>query len=163
MSVQPYVRSVFQDLNESFSLGLCDVSFEKVVTRRIQNKNTLPNEYLEFLLPQTSPPLVYLLKDTIFDFQVLITKKDRVPLTSMPQITVCNNLMHSLFSSLEMKIQNTTIGADYNYMYKAYIVNLLSYDNLIKNTQLRTEGWYSGKFYHQSNDNLISVRPQKPI
>lgn len=141
MSTQPYVQSVFQDLNDSFNLGYCDVSFEKVVNRRYQTKSTLPNDVIEFCIPHTKAPYVFLMRDCFFDFEVTLTAKDRTKLRVMPNITVVNNLMHSLFTSLDMKLNNTVIGIDYNYCYKAYLVNLITYDSMIKNSQLRTEGW----------------------
>ena len=143
MAVQPFVKSVYQDLNESFSLGVSDVSFRKVYNERIQCRSTLPNECINFEIDGSKAPLVYLLKDMLFEFQIIITKKNKTPMTTMPEISVCNNLMHSLFCGFEMKVNNTIVTSDYNYMYKAYLLNLLSFDNLVKNTQMHMEGWYS--------------------
>lgn len=158
-TVQPYVRSVYQDLNQTFSLGLCDVSYEKVINRSIEAKNVLPSNVIEFKVPQTTAPFVYLLKDAIFAFDIHLTKANKGELTAMPKITVANNILHSLFQSFELKINNTVIGIDYNYMYKAYVLNLLSYNNLVKNAQLRGEGWYSdvmGEFQEvESNGGYV--------
>ena len=144
MSVQPFVRSIFQGLNTSFTLSHTDVSFEKVVNRKVGTSSVLPADVIEFTVPGSKAPYVYLTRDIMFEFEVTLTAANKGRLQgSLPDVTVVNNLMHSLFCNFEMQLNGRTIGLDFNYMYKAYAFNLLSYDNLCKNSHLRSEGWYS--------------------
>jgi hypothetical protein len=53
---------------------------------------------------------------------------------------VVNNLMHSMFSQIQVKIGNTEVeNTNSNYSYRAIIENLLCYDQESKETFLRNE------------------------
>ncbi len=55
-----------------------------------------------------------------------------------------NNLLHSLWASIRLAINNIPITVSpSSYPYKAYISNCLTYASLVKAAQLSTQGWYS--------------------
>ena len=53
-----------------------------------------------------------------------------------------NNILHSLFSSVNVKLNNADVNpnSDY-YPYKAYVANLLSYSDTAKSSWMQTFGW----------------------
>jgi hypothetical protein len=61
-----------------------------------------------------------------------------------------NNLFHSMFSQVQVKIGNTEVeNTNSHYGYRAYLENLLCYDREAKSTWLQMEGWFqdtAGKF-----------------
>ena len=69
-----------------------------------------------------------------------------------------NNTLHSLFSVVRLSINDVPIikQPDY-YPYKAYIANLLSYSNELKNGQLATQGFYSELSGHWNTDDAVNA------
>ena len=65
-----------------------------------------------------------------------------------------NNIVHSLFESVRLTINDIPISlSPNNYGYKAYINNVLTYSQIIKDTQLSQQGWYSDLSSHMDSDN----------
>lgn len=62
--------------------------------------------------------------------------------------TIVNNLLHSLFKSCNVYLNNVCVSSDNLYHYRSYIENLLSYGNDSVNTHLISNGWLidSGNF-----------------
>ena len=62
------------------------------------------------------------------------------------QISFVNNIFHSLFKSVEVTFGPDAVSTNKantsNYRYKAYLINLLSYDTSAKAAHLQCEGWY---------------------
>jgi hypothetical protein len=55
-----------------------------------------------------------------------------------------NNILHSLFESVRLTINDVPITVSpNNYPYKAYITNCLTYGPSVKSAQLSCQGWYS--------------------
>ena len=74
-------------------------------------------------------------------------------------ISVVNNIFHSLWSSVSIKINDTEITDPSSgvYPYKAYLENLLSYSPDTKQTKLRAHGYIedsSGRFDKMDGTNL---------
>jgi hypothetical protein len=98
----------------------------------------------EFNLDRYQAGNVYLIQDTQIEVTTVITKKDNtLPLTTA-KVGPINNVLHSLFSSVRLTINDVPITiSPLNYPYKCYISNCLTYSSLVKAAQLSTEGWYS--------------------
>ena len=55
-----------------------------------------------------------------------------------------NNILHSLFESVRLTVNDIPISkSPNNYGYKAYINNALTYSQIVKDTQLSQQGWFS--------------------
>ena len=54
-----------------------------------------------------------------------------------------NNLLHSLFSQIDLYLNDTLVTVSHNtYPYRAYLENLLSYGQDAKESQLEAEGYF---------------------
>ena len=59
-------------------------------------------------------------------------------------MSVTNNVLHSIFESVRLTINDMPISVSpNNYPYKAYIANALTYSSVVKGAQLACQGWYS--------------------
>jgi len=64
----------------------------------------------------------------------------------MYSFRVVNNLVHSLFSTVRLAINDQELHKNPSlYPYKAYLSNLLSYSTNVKTAQLQASGWYTGE------------------
>ncbi len=74
-----------------------------------------------------------------------IVKSDGVSLPdSNKTVAPVNNILHSLFESVRLTINDVPITVSpNNYAYKAYITNCLTYGPSVKSAQLACQGWYS--------------------
>ena len=58
------------------------------------------------------------------------------------EISVVNNLLHSMFEKVELSVQSTVVNPHSSmYPYRAYIENLLGYSEEAKKTYLALAGW----------------------
>lgn len=78
------------------------------------------------------------LSNTRLNVKVKITKANGTPVVIGDQVGFVNNVLHSLFRSVEVKLQQqgTTIDVGTNYSYKAMIDTLLEEPKLPLNAQL---------------------------
>ncbi len=62
--------------------------------------------------------------------------------TGVIYLGFANNMLHSLFKQVQVKISNTEVeNTNSLYSYRAFIENLLCYDSEAKDTFLQNEGW----------------------
>jgi hypothetical protein len=108
------------------------------------SNSSLDARTLEFTLDRYDVGNVYLIQDTCIEVQCVITKNDgNVPDTDK-KVSVVNNLLHSMFESCRLSINDLPITiSPNNYGYKAYMSDVLSYSSQIKSAQLATQGYYS--------------------
>jgi len=71
---------------------------------------------------------------------------------------VVNNLFHSLFSSVDLYLNNKLVTANADtYPYRAYIENLLSYNKASKDTHLKAlEMWEEDKPGHMADNTTTA-------
>ena len=75
-------------------------------------------------------------------------------LIQLKKFAPINNIAHSLFESVRLTINDLPISiSPNNYGYKSYINNVLTYSQIIKDTQLSQQGWYSDLSSHMESDN----------
>lgn len=93
----------------------------------------------------------------------LITKSDGVTLPdTSKKVAPINNIAHSLFESVRLTINDIPISlSPDNYGYKAYINNVLTYSQIIKDTQLSQQGWYTDLSSHMDSENNNSGFSQR--
>ncbi len=112
--------------------------------------SSIDGRTIEFNLDKYDAANVYNIQDTNIEVNVIITKKDGSLPNQSAKIGPINNLLHSLWESVRLTINDTPITVSpSNYPYKSYISNCISYSNLVKAAQLSTQGWYgdfSGSF-----------------
>lgn len=72
--------------------------------------------------------------------------------THIATIGPINNLLHSLFSQVDVYLNQTLVSPPHNnYAYRAYIENLLNYDETAKNTHLGTVLWAADTAGHMDS------------
>jgi hypothetical protein len=95
----------------------------------------------------------------------LSSEKDYLIKNAAKYISPVNNLFHSLFQQVQVKIGNTEVeNTNIYYPYRAYFENLLCYDNEAKTTLLKNEMWIkdtAGKMDDYENENLGMVARRK--
>lgn len=66
-----------------------------------------------------------------------------------------NNTLHSLFSIVRVYINDQSVvnQPDY-YAFKAYIADILTYDDLVKNAQLQAQGFYKELSGHMTDEDF---------
>ena len=83
------------------------------------------------------------LTNSIFYVKAKITKEGSGPLTGDDKVGPVNNLLHSLFSEVDLKLNDTLITNNSNaYPYRAYLETLLSYGADAKELQLTSALFY---------------------
>lgn len=97
---------------------------------------------IEFMLPDTDPPVVYDISDILMKLQLRITTaKGETPAKDKLVFPV-NNSALSLFSSMDMRINDVRITVDPGmYNYRCYVQNLVSFDDQSKSSNLYLNGW----------------------
>ena len=86
----------------------------------------------------------YLLSDMLFECSITILEDTEVATLPLKTTEVgpVNNILHSLFSRVNVKLNGTDITntPDY-YNYRSYLQTLLTYGTDSKNSHLQTVGW----------------------
>jgi len=124
--------------------------------------NEFDRDYSPISALQDGTPIEFNIKGT--DRQYLDLNKSRVEIkgkllladgTDLPvdaAVGVANNFLHSLFASVETEIQGVQVGDNNSlYPYRAHIETLLSTNQLIGKTRLKTIGWDRDTDEHEVN------------
>ena len=107
--------------------------------------------------------------ETYFHTQVKFTliKDDGTAITSADwdYVLPANNLLHSMFSQIDIKINNQDITRQSStYAYRAYLETLLGFSNSAKKSHLQNVGWYDDKkqrlelIKSSTNTSIIDLR-----
>jgi len=100
--------------------------------------------------------------------KVKVTKPDGTPLADDAVVAPVNNFMHSLFSDVDLYMNNKLVCSSVDtYPYRAYLENLLTYGKEAKNTHLDAcVVWKpdtADKFNEIDEDNVGFTEGQKKI
>lgn len=122
---------------------------------------------IRFFLPAFTGAAVYMLKDIYIQVKVNL-QENNAKIANSKVVSVVNNTAHSLFKSCAIYLNDEIINTDFdNYHYKAYIKNIVSYSNAVKQSQisLGTDGFFpDGAFYFDDmTNNKGFVQRQKPF
>ena len=103
---------------------------------------------IEFMLPGTGD--AYLdLANTYLLIRAKVVRGDGTDLAADTQVAPVNNWLHSLFSQVDVYINDTLVTPSSNtYPYRAYVETLLSYGAEAKKTQLTSQLWYKDTAGH---------------
>lgn len=97
---------------------------------------------IEFVVPGSGEYYTDLAMTMLY-CKTKITRIDATPMTTIDNVSLVNNSLHSLFKQCEVKLNDTTVSPSAaNYPYRAYIETLLNFGNEAKSTHLATTGWY---------------------
>ena len=139
---QNWLQSLFQHRDT-------DTRFESVKYHCFQSVESLTNaRQISFNLPRFLGPNCYLPEKLMLKVQVKITDSatNQVP-TSDKKVAPINNVLHSLFSTCRVWLGETPITKNPdNYAFKAYIIDILSFDGFAKYTWLEAQGFYQDVF-----------------
>lgn len=126
-----------------------DARFLQCTYQRFVPSSSIEGKTIEFNLDRYDAANVYLIQDTNIEVTVQITKNDgNLPLKGT-LVGVTNNLLHTLFESVRLIINDLPITVSpNNYPYKAYISNCLTYSASVKAAQLGCQGWYTDLASH---------------
>jgi hypothetical protein len=107
--------------------------------------SSIDGKTIEFNLERFDAANVYVIQETYCEVTVQIVKSDGVTLPdSTKTVAPVNNILHSLFESVRLTINDVPITVSpNNYPYKAYITNCLTYSPAVKSAQLSCQGWYT--------------------
>lgn len=86
----------------------------------------------------------------------VVTGKDGKALEAGAKVVPVNNWMHSLFSQVDVSLQNTVITSSLNtYPWKAYLENLLSFSTDAKDSHGSSYLWYTDTGDMNENDPVV--------
>ena len=132
-----------------------DARFLQCTYQKFMPSSSIEGKTIEFNLDRYDAANVYLIQDTNVEITISLTQNDgTLPVAGKP-IGVVNNILHSLFESVRLTINDIPITVSpNNYPYKAYIANCLTYSASVKAAQLACQGWYSDLGSHMLPGDL---------
>ena len=84
------------------------------------------------------------LKETYFEVELTVKKDNAANLLAMDVIGLANNLAHTLFKQINVRLNGTLISPQTDtYHLKAFIETILNHDRDDGTTILTPEGWYN--------------------
>ena len=104
------------------------------------------------------------LSNTLIHVQCEVTKADGSPLSDTAadiKISPATNLLHTLFSSLTIKINSKEIEHESNYAHKAFLHAMLNYGKDAKNSHLASSYWIEDEMGEEHTANLTGAQKTK--
>ena len=94
------------------------------------------------------------LSNTELYVKVKVLRADNTPITATDQVGPINLLLHSLFSEVDISLNDTVVTSSNNtYAYRAYLETLLSYGPSAKKSQLTSALYYKDVAGHMNDSN----------
>ena len=140
-----------------FKLPATQTAVEASIYSECQPINTISDTSpIEFNLVGTGDEYVDI-NSTLLFAKVQLLKADLTPIGADDRVAPVNLFLHSLFSQVDIKLNETLISDTSNtYPYRAYLETLLSYDNNAKLSQLRSSLYYKDTAGSLDNRNPIA-------
>lgn len=109
---------------------------------------------IDFIIPPQTEKWTDLNQSYLYIKFKVLKAADGTDLEAGTETSVVNNFFHSLFSSIDLYLNNKLISSNsHTYPYRAYIENLLSYNKECKDTQLRAlELWDKDTATHMQDN-----------
>lgn len=118
---------------------------------------------IEFLVSASGDEYIDLAHTTLHII-AKVKPNEKTPEGSQPEIAVVNNWLHSLFSQVDVYLNQKCISPpSNNYAYRAYIENLLNYGDLAKKSHLTASLWYADTAGHFNNKTNAGYTKRKSI
>ena len=133
-----------QSLADSFFKSWpTDSRFEKVDYLRIKPTSSISDGSAVFNISRQFGGRCIQLSDCVVEAVVRLKNADNTPIGILEMYGPVNNVLHSLFSSVRVTLNNMPVNnSPEHYAYKAYLITLLSYSTEAKFTHLQAQGWY---------------------
>ena len=94
------------------------------------------------------------LSNTELYVKVKVLRADNTPITATDPVGPINLLLHSLFSEVDISLNDTVVTSSNNtYAYRAYLETLLSYGPSAKKSQLTSALYYKDVAGHMNDSN----------
>ena len=98
---------------------------------------------IEFFINQKGASEYLDLSNTFLHVKARVTQEDGSDIPENADVAPVNNFFHSLFSQVDISLNNTLVTPSENtYAYRAIIENILNYDRGAKKSQLSSEFYY---------------------
>jgi len=118
---------------------------------------------IEFVIPGSGQDYCDLASTQLY-VRAEITKATGLPLAATDEVGPVNLFLHSLFSDVEIKLNDVSVTSSNNtYPYRAYLETLLSYAPPAKQTQLTSAMYYKDEAGHMEDANPLAADAQKGI
>ena len=108
------------------------------------NPNSLLNDGtpIEFFVSGTGSDYIDLANTQLY-VRAQVLRVDGTPIDNAHHVAPVNLLLHSMFSEVDLKLNDTLVSSTNNtYAYRAYIETLLSYGESAKQSQLTSSMYY---------------------
>lgn len=140
-TAHPRSKTTINPALNLFTVPPTDVSISSYRMVPIQTYTTGINP-VEF---QVDPQEDYIdLSRSYFEIELQLKKNDNGNVTAADKLWPVNNLAHSLFKQISVRLNGTLISPQTDtYHYKAIIETLLNYDREDGETVLKPQGWYN--------------------
>lgn len=133
---QQYAQSFFSPLPT-------DARFLQTSFQKIMPSSSLDGSTIEFNLDKYDAANLWQIQETYVEATIQILKANGELPAASSTVSTVNNLLHSLFESVRLTINDFLISsASKYYPYKSYISTVLTYPTIVKNAQLATQGWH---------------------
>ena len=143
---------------------MADSRFLQTSFQKFPPNSSLDSNTILFNLNRFEAANVYQIQNTHLEVQIVIHDKNNAVPAKSVKVAPVNNILHSIFESITVKINDTPISkTGSNYPFKAYITSTLSYPAFVKVAQLQTEGYYADIAGHMDasiNNTGFSERNQ---
>ena len=94
------------------------------------------------------------LSNTELYINVKVLRADNTPITATDPVRPINLLLHSLFSEVDISLNDTLVTSSNNtYAYRAYLETLLSNEPSAKTSQLTSALYYKDVAGHMNDSN----------
>jgi len=144
---QDYAQAFFREIPT-------DARFLQNTFQKFPPSTSLATKTIEFNLARFEAANVYQIQDTHLQVAIKITKADGNLPDALKTVAPCNNILHSLFEAVRVKINDDLVAKNPSYYpYKAYITNCLTYGTQYKASQLSCEGYYQDYFPHMEPED----------
>ena len=93
---------------------------------------------------------IYLdLTSSKFEIKVKITLENGNDLPDGDPVGPINDLLNTMFQTVEMELGGVLVSdPNTKYSYRAYLENIINFNNLVQTTRLRCEGWVKDSAAH---------------
>ena len=139
---QIYAESFFADFPT-------DARFLQCTHHKVMPTSSIDSSTIEFNLDRFEAANIWQIQETYVQATIEIqTASGSLP-ASDKQVAPVNNMLHSLFESVRITINDFLISTSSNhYPYKSYISTCLTYSTMAKNSHLHTQGYYQDLSSH---------------
>ena len=126
-----------------------DARFLQCTFHKVPPTSSIDSATIEFNLDRFDAANVWQIQETYVEVTIEITTANGSVPVATKQVAPINNILHSLFESVRITINDFLISTNSNnYPYKSYISTCLTYSAMAKNSHLNTQGYYQDLSSH---------------